>query len=609
VAFGLAYAHAEDDWATIEDVVLFSRGTLAEKIGRDGAVTDFLVAALGAWPAIDAKYERDLEPKTRALLKAYADGLNLYCAEEKSRCRAGVAPLTPEDIVAGFVTRIPFFYGLDDTLTPLFEGDEKKLAAAANARHAVLKIEPGVEIGSNAMAIAPSRSADGHTRLMVNSHQPFTGPVAWYEARVKSEEGWDMMGALFPGAPMILHGAGPDLGWAFTVNKPDVVDIFTLEVDDEKDPKRYKFNGEWKAFEFSEARFRVKLFGPFSLPVKRTLRRSVHGPAFETPTGFYAVSFAGDGEVDAVEQYYKMNRATTFDAWKDAMAMQAIPSFNVVYADKAGNIGYFYNAAIPDRAAGRDWRTIAPGDRADLVWSGVRPFGAAPRVENPSSGYVVNANHSPFKASAAEDNPDPADFPPHYGIDTRTTNRGLRIQALYGGDASITGAEFVAYKMDTRYAEDSRLMRLAKALANNAEAAADPDLAEALALLASWSGSTEVGDRSAALAVRTGHLALGYLLEGKDAEEPDPVAALRRASAELKRGFGRIDPEWGEVNRLKRGDVDLPLNGGPDILRAIYGAGDPGDGALTAVGGDTSILYADWPADGPPIIKTVHQFG
>ena len=204
----------------------FSRGALAQRKGKDAAIPDFLVAALSVTEDVDGKYETDLPPETRALAEAYAAGANLYCAEDKNRCAPGAAPVTGEDIVAGFVSRTPFFYGLDDQLTAVFDGDIEIAEAAARSREALLKVPAGYETGSNAMATAPNRSADGHTRLMVNSHQPYKGPVAWYEARVKSEEGWDMIGGVFPGAPLILHGAGPELGWAFTVNKPDLVDVF-----------------------------------------------------------------------------------------------------------------------------------------------------------------------------------------------------------------------------------------------------------------------------------------------------------------------------------------------------------------------------------------------
>jgi acyl-homoserine-lactone acylase len=604
VAFGLAYAHAEDDWKTIEEVVLFSRGDLARRDGKDAAITDYLIRAMGSADAVAARYETDLVSKTRALAEGYAAGINFYCAEDRDRCGGQALPVSAADVVMGFAARSPFFYGLEEELTKLFEGEVEIERRAGTAREAFLKVPADFEIGSNAMAVAPVRSADGHTRLMVNSHQPYTGPVAWYEARVKSDEGWDMIGALFPGSPLILHGAGPDLGWAFTVNKPDLVDIYALEVNDPKKPTMYRFDGGWREFEMKEVKFRVKLWGPFSLPVTRRALSSVHGPVFETDNGWFAVSYAGEGEIRALEQYYRMNRATDYAEWRAAMEMLAIPSLNAVYADGDGVIAYYYNAAIPKRAAGPDWSKAQDGSDPALVWQGTRTLNEVPQVVMPLSGYVGNANNAPFAASVGADNPNPDDFPQNYGIDTRTTNRGLRLAALYGADASITGEEFVAYKMDDVYAQDSRVMALVRALAGGD---AD-DLAEERAALAAWDGSVTTENRSAALAILTAQRARGYLLNDENAETPDYKTALRETSAELKERFGRIDPEWGDVVRLKRGELSLPLEGGPDTLRAVYPQRD-GEGPLKAVGGDTYILYADWAGARDVEIKTIHQFG
>ncbi|MEZ5892213.1 MAG: penicillin acylase family protein [Parvularculaceae bacterium] len=201
VAFGLAYAHAEDDWKTIEEVILFSRGDLARRDGKDAAVTDYLIRAMGSAAAIAARYETDLSDQTRAVAEGYAAGVNFYCAEKSGRCDAIALPVSGRDVIAGFASRTPFFYGLDDNLTALFAGDVDVVEKATRAREAYLRVPKEFEIGSNAMAVSPVRSADGHTRLMVNSHQPYTGPVAWYEARVKSGEGWDMIGGIFPGSP------------------------------------------------------------------------------------------------------------------------------------------------------------------------------------------------------------------------------------------------------------------------------------------------------------------------------------------------------------------------------------------------------------------------
>ena len=612
VAFGLAYAHAEDDWGTLAEVVQFSRGELARHVGKDGAITDYLMAALGVWRDIDAKYETDLRPETRAVLEAYAAGINLWCAEHARECTPRVAPVSGKDVVAGFVSRTPFFYGLDVELKALFEGDPKKSAALDSFRTAYLRIAPGVELGSNAIAVAPSRSEDGHTRLMVNSHQPYTGPVAWYETRVKSGEGWDMIGGVFPGSPVILHGAGPNLGWAHTVNSPDLVDVFALDVDDKKKPTRYRMDGAWKDLERGTADFRVKLLGPFSLPVRRPIYRSVHGPVFVTPNGVFAVSYGGQGDIRTVEQWFLMDKAPDFDSWRAAMAMQAIPSFNAVYADKTGTIAYFYNAAIPVRSAAQDWSTTADGSDSALVWKGVMPFGSAPFVVAPTSGYVVNANHSPFEATGVADNADPAQYPAHLGVDTRSTNRGIRIQELYGSDQSITADEFVRYKMDVSYAQGSRLRRLISRLVADEAASQEPDVRAALALLAAWDGSTDRENRGAALAVRIGYLNLGYRMIEAPSEivESDAGVALRRAISEFKTGFGRIDPKWGEAVRLVRGDLSLQIDGGPDTLRAVYPSSTPDKGPQPAAGGDTYIVYADWPADGGgPAIETIHQFG
>ena len=609
VAFGLAYAHAEDDWATMEQVVQFSRGRSAERDGRAGAVTDYLIHAIGVPAALDRRFEADLAPETRALLDAYAAGVNFWCAEAKGRCANGVAPVSGRDIAAGFAARTPFFFGLEETLKELFTEDPERAAAIEAAREAFLRLPPGGELGSNAFAVAPSRSADGATRIAVYSHQPFVGPVAWYEARLKSEEGWDIIGGVFPGSPFVLHGARPELAWAFTVNKPDLVDVYALKVDRPKKPRRYWHDGAWRPFEISTASFRVKLFGPLSLPVSRPVYRTLHGPAFETPAGFVAVAFAGDGDIRAVEQWRRLNFATSREAWLEAMRLQGIPSFNVVYADRSGMIAYHHNAATPIRSENHDWTKPAPGDDAALVWRGVRAFDENPSVVAPASGYVVNANNSPFEASAPEDAPQREDFPESFGVDMRSSNRGLRLSELFGADGAINADEFVSYKMDDAYTDQSRLVAFVDALLADREAGSDPSLAPALAVLRGWDRTAARDSRGAALAILAGRKALGVLLNGEGAPEPDPRKALASAADEILAGFGRLDPAWGEVNRLRRGAVDLPLDGGPDTWRAIYPDGDPSAGPMTAVGGDSYIMIVDWAPDGGQSIRTIHQFG
>ena len=260
-AFGLAFAHAEDDFATIQEVTLATRGKLAAEKGLKAAPTDFIVSLLGVWKAVDAGYDRDLPADVRAVLEGYADGINLYGAQHPDQVAPGLLPVSGRDIAAGFVFKTPFFYGLDAELKRLND----------------LPADP-MPKGSNGVAVAPSRSADGATRLLVNSHQPFTGAVAWYEAVVESGEGWHVAGGFFPGSPFMLHGHNADLGWANTVNTPDLIDTYRLTINP-KNKNQYRLDGSWKDFEKSEARLRVKLWGPFHITVKKPVLRSVHGPA------------------------------------------------------------------------------------------------------------------------------------------------------------------------------------------------------------------------------------------------------------------------------------------------------------------------------------------
>lgn len=604
VAFGLAYAQSEDDWATLQDVVVATRGELAAVKGPDAAVTDYLIRLLRVWPTTREGY-LELPANIRAIAEAYADGANLWAAENPDAVWGGVLPLTGEDVIAGFVFRTPFFYGLDGTFKELFKETRAREISLGPDNAFLWTPEPRHPIGSNAFAIAPSRTADGHTRLLVNSHQPFTGPVAWYEARLKSEEGLDITGGVFPGAPVILHGHNRHLGWANTVNKPDLADVYVLEINPDNE-NQYRFDGEWRDMEVSEATIRVKLFGPFYWDAVRPVKFSVHGPVVETDHGTYAVRYAGMGEYRQLVQYHALNRATNFSEWMDAMRMQALPSINYVYADEDGNIAYIYNAQMPVRMEGWDWQKYLPGDRPELVWDAYHPLGDLPMVINPESGFVINANNTPFEASGEADDPKPENFPAYMGIETHMTNRGLRALELFRPDASVTAEEFEAYKFDKTYSDESELAEL-MAIWLAADFSDDPDMQAAQEHLKTFDMSADKADTEAALAILAGEPIIWARLQGN--EEPDPVESFRAAAAHLREHWGRLDVPWGDVNRLRRGDTDLALGGGPDLLRASYGRTPEEDGRLVAKGGDTMIYIADWAPDGTLTTRSIHQFG
>jgi penicillin amidase/acyl-homoserine-lactone acylase len=590
VAFGLAWAHAEDDFATIQDVTLATRGTLATEQGPKGAVTDYIVRLLRVWPTVDARYEKDLPADLKQVLEAYADGINAYGARHPEKVAPGLLPVTGRDIAAGFVFKTPFFYGLDNTLRQVNEPTNGK---------------PMLPVGSNGVAVAASRSSEGATRLLVNSHQPYTGPVAWYEAVLESGQGWHVAGGFFPGSPFMLHGHNAHLGWANTVNDPDLTDVYRLTLNP-ANANQYRLDSRWKDFEKTDAAIRVKLLGPLYWTVHKEVLWSAQGPVLQTDHGVFAIRFAGMGEVRQALQYYRLDKARNLAEWKAAMALQALPSINYLYADEAGNIGYVYNGLFPVReVANVDWKGVLPGDRSDLIWTRYLPFERVPQIWNPKSGYVFNSNNTPFAATDRADALKPADFPASMGLQTNMTNRAYRAQETFGADTHISAEAFRRYKFDIAYSDRSDVAKVV-AMVLALDPRGDPDIKAAQDLLRGWDRRTDVASRGAALGIAVAQPIAEAWADKKPA--PDLRATLAKAIVDLKRHFGRIDPQWGQVNRIIRGKVDLAIDGGPDTYRAVYGAPQP-DGRLKAQGGDTLIMFVTWDKAGRLSSESIHQFG
>jgi acyl-homoserine-lactone acylase len=597
VAFGLAFAHCEDDFATIQQAALIARGQSASVEGAKGAVTDYLVRLLKVRETVGSQYETALPADARAVMQAYADGVNYYAALHPDKVERGLLPMSGQDVAAGFVFRTPFFYGLDHVIGKIMAPAPKASQVAMT-----MTITKSLPIGSNGIAVASAKSADGATRLLVNSHQPYTGLVAWYEAVLDSGEGWHVAGGFFPGSPFMLHGHNAHLGWANTVNAPNVSTVYRLDVNP-ANPDQYRLDGQWKNFEKGDAAIRVKIWGPLIWTVHRPLLWSVHGPVLSTDHGMFAVRYAGMGEARQSLQYYRLDKAANRDEWLAAMRLQALPSINYIYADEKGNIGYVYNGLFPVRAEGRDWTQVQPGDRSDLIWQGYLPFDRVPQIWNPKSGYVFNSNNTPFQATGAQDALKPEDFSPAMGIQTDMTNRAYRAQETFGADVAITAEAFRNYKFDIAYSDRSDIAREIADVVK-IDPGSDTDLSAAQALLKNWDRRTNIGSRAAALAV----LMRAEAAHSDSHPDVPPIGALRHAIKTLKTHFGRIDPEWGQVNRIRRGKLDLGIDGGPDIYRAVYGISQP-DGTLAASAGDTLIMFVTWDKSGALSSDSINQFG
>jgi acyl-homoserine-lactone acylase len=600
-AYGLAYAHAEDDFSTIEEVVAMTRGRYGAIAGSEGAQVDYVFHLLGVRKTAERDYA-SIPADVRAVAEGYAAGLNHYAEKHPQEVRLSkLFPVNGQDIVTGFVLRAPFFYGLDNAIGSLVE--DKPLSKDS--------AEPMTPVGrtsdmngSNAFAIAPKRMADGQPWLISNSHQPYEGTVAWYEAVVHSGEGLDMAGALFPGSPFILLGHNRNLGWTNTVNRPDLIDIYRLVLNEAGD--RYRYDGKWLPLESKRVWLPVKL-GPFALPVPQTVYRSVHGPVIVNKSGAYAMRYAGIDSVKSVEQYHRNTKAQNWEEWTRSMALGGIPATNFIYADKEGRIAYIYNALFPDRKPGFDYTKILPGDRSDIVWRGPVGFDRYPKIVDPASGFVHNENNSPYLAAGAGSELQKSDYSLLLGIEQNMTNRAIRADELLSADSSITPEELLALRRDMNYSKKSWLGPwMAKILALDVSDL--PELVEAQKLLASWDWSSDGVGRADALAERVTRY--GARAAYRSGALPDARKTLIDAVADMKKRFGRIDPPLSEIQRLRRGTADMAMLGGTDTLRAtsIWDQ-DQKDGKFRVRHGDSFIMLITWDKAGKVFSRSIQPYG
>ena len=625
VAFGVAYAHAEDDFATLQDVVAMTRGRYGAIAGQDGAGVDFAYHWLGARATAHGHYG-ELPADVRQVLDAYASGLNRFAALHPGEVKlARLFPVNGEDIATGFALRQPFFFGLDRVLGPLAKGEPMlpehgpsltamPLPDAVHGGGDQVVPEPAMPLplpmgavaessGSNAFAISPQRSGDGVTRLFSNSHQPYRGGVAWYELEISSDSGWHFAGATFPGSPYPFLGHNENLGWTNTVNRADLIDVYKLEVD--ADASHYKLDGKWQPLEKHRVWLPVR-FGPLVLPIPRDVWRAAQGPALVTPQGAFAVRYAGIDNIQSLEQYYRITKAQDFAQWQAAMALQGVPATNFIYADKAGNIGDWYNAEIPDRKPGPDWRHAVSGSDSSLIWKGPIPFASYPHLINPASGFLFNSNNTPLVAAGPGSELDPAMIPAIWGVETDLTNRSRRAAKLLSMPGPISRERLLQIKFDTGYEREGYVAVMLDGIAK-LDLRGDLQLARAQALLGTWDLTADGQGPADALAVMVLEDAMSASYNLKPA--PDPRKTLAKAAAHLVKYFGRLDPPLGDVIRIRQGKVDLPDDGGGDTLRAATSWNVDPDGRLAIKHGDSFVMLIEWGKDGTVHSESIQPYG
>jgi acyl-homoserine-lactone acylase len=593
VAYGLAWAHAEDDFGTIQQSLMAGKSMLAQYQGKKGASIDYIIHLLRIPELVEAKYESDLSPAFKKLLDGYAAGLNAYAtAHPKEVLLKKIFPVTPKDMVQYSVLQLCVLSGADKALSSIFGGTVPLLENYKTA-------------GSNAFAFNSAKTTDGQVYLDINAHQPLEGPVAFYEAHLNSEDGWNIIGANFPGAPCILHGCNEYLGWAHTVNAPDKLDVYQLEMNP-ANKLQYKFDGNWETLEAKTAPLKVKVAGVI-VSLGKKAYWSKYGPTIITPRGVFSIRMPAQMDIRGLEQWYAFNKAKNFTEFKSALNMLAIPGYNIVYADRYDTIFYISNGRIPVRDKSYDWKTTLPGNTSKTLWTSLHPLSDLPQVLQPKAGYVYNTNHSPFHSTEGTDNPLVKDIT--MGYETLENNRSMRFAELMQPLNKVSYEDFKRIKFDRQFPSSFYFPSKIDSvfLLNSNEF---PDIADIIAQLNNWNRNSDAESIGAGTfffvqAAASNNKAL-YLLN-KSISKALAAQLLREAKQTMLKDFGKTNIALGEVQKLVRGTKEIPLPGLPDVLAPMYSVPYK-DGKWKGNQGDAYIELVRFTKDGPQI-ESLNVYG
>ena len=620
-AFGLAYVQLEDYGPSVAMGLLRARGEMGRWFGRDSMESDFS-ARLEYARAVETHHRLDAE--TRAIYAGFAAGVNRYIERHPGEFPAGFAPrFTAYDVAtrdiematAGAASR--FLARVDSSSGGGRQGGRSGAAGTGRGGGGAppaSSTEPPprddeIEEGSNAWAFAPSRTTSGKAILMRNPHLAWS--AGYYEAHMTVPGVLDFYGDFRIGGPFgVIGGFNRDLGWSTTNNAPDLDEIYSLDADPSR-ADHYVLDG-------------------VSLPLQRMLvtveYRNGEGTSTETrerwrtPMGpvvhrgggrIYIVRSAGDGEYRAGEQFLRMMRARSLAEWKDAMRMRARMNSNFTYADRAGNILYIWNAALPDRPHRIGSDTSATHVRTmSEMWTHYVPFDSLPQVLNPRTGYVHNANDGPWYTNVQQ----PLD-PARWGPDTLDRPAlSLRSQmsiALIDNRRKFSLEDVVRLKNSYRMLLAERV----KADLVAAVRATKPqgDVASALRVLEQWDNTTAPASRGAVLfqtwwqrytaGTRADTMYARPWTPAAPTSTPSGLAhpgraadAFAQAVEETARRHGRYDVAWGDVHRVRIAKVDVPVGGclgAMGCFRTLAFRNEP-DGKRAVSGGDGWVLAVEF---------------
>lgn len=614
VAYGLAWANAEDAFHISQDLIYTAKGFMGRKDGINGAKSDFFVHAVGAADVVEQKFDTDLSEEFKVYIDGYVQGLNAYAQAHPEEVKIKQAfPVTSKDVVRAYVIIMCALSHAQDFVGDVV-GGKYDTVTVTFPKH------PAPTVGSNAFALNSTKTVDGNTYLCINPHMGMEGLLSFYEAHLHSEQGLNIEGCMFQGSSSLAMGVTENLGWGMTWNNFDRVDVFKLNMNP-KNKLEYEFDGKWVKLEKRPIWLKVNLAkkGKFVLPVKKMTYWSKYGATLKSDKSesYFAIRFPANTTVRTAEQLYRMSKARNYNEYWDAIRIHAITLFNIVYADKEDNIFYIHHGMIPERDTTYNWSGVVAGNTSKTLWTELVPLDSMPKTINPSCGYVFNTNNTPFHASSVECSEVGYCHVPRHLMDQRPgdNNRAQRFTEMISAKSKFSFQDIQDLKFDVTFSREGTFANSVKPLFNlNKEKY--PDLAEAIDILQTWNRKADITEYAPTLfGLTLNDLFLKHdwddanFVKGFDATEEEWAYYLRNSCDSLRKYFGTIKVQWGTVNRLIRGDKNVPLRGFPDVMSPSYPKRVPGKMEFKCGHGDTYTMFASFNKNGVQLLSAVQPIG
>ncbi len=626
--YGFGYAQMKSRGDLILRLYGISRGLGAEYFGKKYKDSDKKIWIMGIPGRAKDWYEKQ-NPEFKSCLDAFAQGVNAYAArhpETLSEESRQVLPVNGADIVAHAYSVIYFKYM--DALGAF--GQNRNL----------------LPFGSNAWAIDSARSESGHAMLLANPHTAWSEESLIYEAHLRSP-GLNLYGGTLVGFPVLMIAFNDFLGWTHTVNSQDGTDLFELQ----KTGRGYLWEGGEKSFEAHKQAIKIRqydslaikkkfsrgplknlvekavssrgIFSPYR-KIKFWVKQSVYGPVVsDNKKKAISVRVAGMDRVGMLEQWWQMGTAANFSEFQKALENQQLPAFSVIYADREGHIAYSFGGMTPKRPQGNwSWSKVVSGTGPENLWTEIHPFHDLPLAIDPASGWLQNANDSPWSATVPEIF-DQSRFP-EYLAPWHVSLRAQRSIKTLMENPKMNLDQMIQQKHNTHVELADRIL---DELIPAAKTKGSPTARRAAAVLESWDRQTEAESRGAVLFAEFIEILkkqdkgpCGFFLICPDQKNflktPDGIfnisqalVALEVAAREVELEYGSLEVPWGRIYRLRQGNKDLPANGGPaslGVFRDLEFIKDR-DRKFRAVAGDSFVMAVEF--SDPPKAKALISYG